>query len=102
MPDIQYGFYKENHEDFTIDVLRTGDGKSQFVQMINSDGTVGIGISYGVGNGVIGEVQEIHRRMAKFDSVKWAIKFDNVKSVQAMISSLEGVQAMLEGVDSIE
>lgn len=84
----QYGFYTEKYsETLSIETLMTGDGKAQFSDAKFEDGTASVCISYGVGEGVGTETQ--HNKVLNEDMlVKWQIKFENQKSVDALIKAL--------------
>ena len=88
MSDKLYGFYTEKYtEDFEIETLMTGDGKSQFTDSYFPDGTASIGISYGRGTGV--GTQEHHNCTTNPEmGIKWQVKFESQESVDAMINTL--------------
>ena len=102
MKDTKYGFYTEEYEGCSVEVLMTGDGMPQFTEMVHNDGKVGIGIAYSVGNGVIGETVELDKLLEASDQVTWEVKFDNLGSVQAMINCLEGIKKTLTEGCSVE
>ena len=86
--DKQYGFYLAKYENGAeIDSLMTGDGKTQFTDIIYPDGSAAIGISYGFGKGV-GITTEHNRDLDGDMLIKWQVKFENQKSVDAMIKTL--------------
>jgi len=91
-----YGFYTEKFsEDLEIETLKTGDGKSQFTDLVYDDGTVAIGISYGVGEG-IGVKVEHNKRLDETLKIKWQVKFESQASIDSMIETLLRVKNNLK------
>ena len=91
----QYGFYTESYDNgVEIETLMTGDGKAQFIDIKHADGTAGIGIAYGIGTG-IGTTTEYNKLVDSDMQIKWQVKFDNQKSVDAMITALLDVKSHL-------
>lgn len=98
----KYGFYTERYSDtFEVETLMTGDGKAQFSDVKYPDGDAGISIAYGVGEGI--GTQTVHNRIMSEDmAVKWQIKFENQRSVDAMIKALLEVKNHLsESTDKV-
>ena len=92
----KYGFYTEEYEDDTsIETLMTGDGKTEFTDILHGDGVVSLGLSYGdgVGVGVIRDHPE--GTLAVEAGVKWQIKFESQESVDSMITTLLRVKNQL-------
>lgn len=92
MSDKVYGFYTEEYDDnFSIETLSTGDGKSQFTDMVYDDGSAAIAISYGIGKGL--NTRTEHNKIADESMlIKWQIKFECQASVDAMIRCLLDVK----------
>ena len=85
----KYGFFIEEYENGTsMETLATGDGKSEFSDMLFSDGTVGLGIGYGDGGGLGAERTHAEGTLSTDVGVKWQIKFESQKSIDAMIIAL--------------
>ena len=92
MIEKQYGFYTERYsETFEVETLMTGDGKAQFTDAKFPDGTASVTIAYGRGVGV-GTEEKHNCAMNESMGIKWQIKFENQKSVDAMIKALLDVK----------
>ena len=92
----EYGFYIEEYDNGeSIETLMTGDGKTLFTDMIHEDGTVGLGLSYGCGKGI--GVKENHpaNTHATDIGVKWQVRFECPKSIDAMIEALNRAKTTL-------
>ena len=71
-----YGFYTEVFSgDLEIETLKTGDGKTQFTDLVYNDGTVDIGMSYGIGEGVCVKINH-NKRLDESLKIKWHVKFE--------------------------
>lgn len=83
-----YGFSTMHFDNgLSVQTLETGDGKSEFTDMFYSDGTAAIGFSYGGGTGI--GIERQHEKLLSEDlQVQWQVKFDNQRSVDAMITTL--------------
>ena len=93
-----YGFNTVNYDnDTSIETLETGDGKTQFTDILHNDKTVAIGIGHGKYLG-IGEKEEHNKTLDSSMNIKWQIKFDNQKSVDAMIETLLRVKNQLADI----
>ena len=93
-----YGFSVIEYDNgVSIETLETGDGKSEFTDITYDDGTVAIGMSYGVGSGIGVKVQRNQTIDDSLD-VKWQVKFDNQKSIDAMIETLLRVKRNLNNL----
>lgn len=91
----KYGFYVEKFsEELSIETLMTGDGKTQFTDVVYPDGVAAIGMSYGRGDGV-GNQEQHHKKLAEDLGIKWQVKFESTASVDAMISALNEVKSHL-------
>jgi len=92
----EYGFTVEEYDcGAKVETLITGDGKAQFSDLIFHDKFVGIGFSYGRGTGV-GTIENHKPGTVSTDvGVKWQVKFDNVKSIDALIETAERVKVLL-------
>ncbi len=84
------GFSTEIYDDdYEIEVLITGDGKTAFTDLKLSDGSVGVCMSYeseGVsrlGKSVVYTENETINDI----NAKWLITFDNEKSIDALIKA---------------
>jgi hypothetical protein len=97
----EYGFYTEQYiNGKSIETLMTGDGKTQFTDVIFEDGSVALGMSYGQGGGV--GVKETHEpnTLATSAGFKWQVKFESQKSIDSMIESLLRVKNSLKDQDN--
>lgn len=97
--DIVYGFYKETYEGgHSISVLQTGDGYTSFNTIYGNDPKyVGIGFSYGNGDGNIGKLVTFQDGTTVTDrECKWLIKFDNKASIDALIVQLEELKTVID------
>ncbi|HHZ97433.1 MAG TPA: hypothetical protein EYN67_18265, partial [Flavobacteriales bacterium] len=66
-----------------VETLITGDGKASFSGLNFHDEFVGIGFSYGRGTG-LGVIENHKPGSVSTDiGVKWQVKFDSVKSIDA-------------------
>ena len=86
----KYGFYTEDYgDDLTVETLMTGDGKTQFCEVLFDDGTVSIGMSYdnGIAEGV-GVKTKIDEVMNDSMKIKWQVKFESQGSIDSMIETL--------------
>ena len=83
-----YGFRTATYEGgFSLHTLRTGDGKTEFTDLIFPDGTASIGISYGRGKGI--GVKTVYNKTLDADmGITWQVQFDNQESVDQMIETL--------------
>lgn len=88
MSETIYGFYTEKYSDtLEVETLMTGDGKAQFTDIKFEDGTASVGISYGIGEGVGTSITH-NKIMTEDMKIKWQVKFENQKSVDALIKTL--------------
>lgn len=89
---MQYGFFTEKYNDnFSIETLGTGDGKSQFTDMVYDDSTAAIAIGYGIGEGL--NTTTKHNKVADESMlIQWQVKFECQESVDAMIKCLLDVK----------
>ena len=91
----EYGFHLENYDNgVSVETLKTGDGRTRFTNLINSDNTVSIGIGYGEFVG-IGVDTEVNKTLDSLMGVKWLINFDNQESIDAMIILLRRLKSNL-------
>jgi len=95
----KYGFVTEKYESGEIETLITGDGKAQFTDLTFDDGFVGIGFSYGRGVGIGTKEDYVEGVVSTDVGVKWQVKFDNQKSIDAMIETLLRVKNNLAGLE---
>ena len=91
----KYGFYNEEYEDWNLQTLQTGDGKSQFFDMKYPD-CAAIGIAYNESiEGDIGEKTNYNQAAVAEMNINWQIKFTNQKSIDSMIETLLRVKNQL-------
>ena len=86
----KYGFYTEDYDNgLSVETLMTGDGKTQFCEVLFDDGTVSIGMSYdnGIAEGV-GVKTKIDETMNESMKIKWQVKFECQGSIDSMIETL--------------
>lgn len=86
----KYGFYTESYgEGLSVETLMTGDGKTQFCEVMFEDGSVSIGMSYdnGIAEGV-GVKTKIDKVMGNSMKIKWQVKFESQGSIDSMIETL--------------
>ena len=94
--DNPYGFFKREYETGPVDVLMTGDGRTQFTDIVNTDGTMSLGIGYGDITKAINEkVKHPEGSLITDIACKWEIRFNNPASVDALIETLQRVKAGL-------
>lgn len=99
MNDTIYGFSTEVTEDgHEFEVLQTGDGMTQFCDVIYDDGRVGLAFVYGIGDGTIGKltVHEPAKTLKELDA-KWVIRFEKLESIDSLISQLEAIKEKMQG-----
>ncbi|HHG9960348.1 TPA: hypothetical protein ACPZLH_001524 [Yersinia enterocolitica] len=92
MKNNVYGFYKETYESgHSVSVLQTGDGYTSFNTIYDKEHQyVGIGFSYGNGDGNIGKLVTFNDGTTLADrDCKWLIKFKSSNSIDALIAQLE-------------
>ena len=93
--NTDYGFSTENYEEWQLQTLKTGDGKSKFFDMIYPD-CVAIGIAYSESiEGDIGEKTDYNQAAVAEMNINWQIKFTNQKSIDSMIETLLRVKNQL-------
>jgi hypothetical protein len=95
--ETKYGFTYEVTEDgHEFEALQTGDGMTQFCDVMYDDGRVGIAFVYGIGNGIIGEltVFETPKTLKELDA-KWVILFEKPETIDSLISQLEDIKQKL-------
>lgn len=100
MTEKKYGFHIENYEGGeSVEILQTGDGFTAFNTIYSTEHDyVGIGFSYGNGDGNIGKRVVFPDDTTITDrQCKWLIKFDNKESINALIAQLEELN---EAIDS--
>ena len=91
----KYGFHTINYDTgCSVETLLTGDGKTQFTEIAHEDGTVAIGMSYGLGAG-IGIKEKVDSIQTPEMLIRWQVKFDNQLSVDSMIETLLRVKNTL-------
>ncbi|MGL5393253.1 MAG: hypothetical protein ACRDA8_18050, partial [Shewanella sp.] len=102
MMDFKYGFSEEIIGGKTVGTIMTGDGFTQFCDVIYPDNpsVVGLAITYGEGDGTINNLT-IHEQKRDLDSfdVGYVIKFCKPESIDSLISQLERVKlALVSGI----
>ena len=98
--NTDYGFSIENYEEWQLQTLKTGDGKSKFFDMIYPD-CVAIGIAYNESiEGVIGEKTDYNQTAMAEMKINWQIKFTNQKSIDSMIETLLRVKNQLAKLEA--
>ncbi|MEL4016870.1 hypothetical protein [Dryocola clanedunensis] len=105
MTEKKYGFQIETYErGESIQVLQTGDGFTAFNTIYSKERDyVGIGFSYGNGDGNIGKRVVFDDGTTATDrECKWLIKFDNKASINALIAQLEELNAAIDDGYMIE
>lgn len=94
----KYGFGTEKLGDGTVGFVMTGDGYTQFHDVVYSDDPciVGLAISYGEGDGTLGKLTtfDTPRHLDEFD-VGYIVKFHRVESIDSMIAQLERCKSIL-------
>ncbi len=92
----KYGFFTEEYPDGSKQrTLMTGDGKSTFTDVLYEDGTVGIGIAYGFGEGLNTTTEfEEGTKTTELD-IDLVVRFENPDSIDAMIRTLNDVKSKL-------
>lgn len=96
----QYGFMDYEYENGRkIQTLVTGDGKTMFLDLEFLDGDVGIGINYGLGQGVKIPHPDIRSDDPLF-GIHWQIIFESVGSIDSMIKTLNRLKDKLVRIES--
>lgn len=94
--DKAYGFYDEVYEDGSnCKTLMTGDGRTLFTDLLFNDGLVGIGFSYGLGEGVGVKITPPKGTKAGQVGVEFQVKFESQESIDSMIETLLRVKNIL-------
>lgn len=100
----QYGFIDYEYENGRkIQTLVTGDGKTMFLDLEFLDGDVGIGINYGLGQGVNVTYKLPHPDIRSDDpmlDIHWQIIFESVGSIDSMIATLNRAKDKLIRIES--
>ena len=92
----KYGFYTAEYQTVTVEALMTGDGRTQFTDIVNTDGTMSLGIGYGdITKGINEKVKHPEGTTLTDIAIQWEIRFENPASVDAMIEALYRVKAGL-------
>ena len=95
--ETKYGFTSEITVDgHEFETLQTGDGMTQFCDVVYDDGRVGLAFVYGIGNGTIGEltVFDAPKTLKELDA-KWVILFEKPESIDSLVSQLEAIKQKL-------
>ena len=89
----KYGFYTAEYETGSVEALMTGDGRTQFTDIENTDGTMSLGIGYGdITKKVNEKVKHPPGTLMTDIAVRWEVRFENPESVDAMIEALQRVK----------
>ena len=103
MNGIKYGLGEEVIGGKVVGTIMTGDGFTQFCDVVYPDNpsVVGLAITYGEGDGTINKLT-VHNPKRELDSfdVGFVIKFCKPESIDALISQLERVKALLVSGDN--